>query len=114
VLARGEILLHTQYNDSCPGIVLEAMASGIPVVYSDSGGTPELVGSDAGLGVPTESSWERVQPPDPDALAVAALAVADEWRRRSEAARARAVDHFDQRQWLRRHAALFDELLANA
>lgn len=39
-----DIFLHLAENDPCPNVVLEAMASGLPVLYKDSGGTPELVG----------------------------------------------------------------------
>jgi glycosyltransferase involved in cell wall biosynthesis len=35
-------------NESCPNVVLEALASGLPVLYRDSGATAELVG-DAGI-----------------------------------------------------------------
>ena len=53
ILRRGHVLLHTKYNDPCPTAVIEAMACGVPVVYSSSGGVPELVGQEAGIGVPT-------------------------------------------------------------
>jgi glycosyltransferase involved in cell wall biosynthesis len=32
-----DVLLHPKYNDPCPTVVLEAMACGLPVVYSASG-----------------------------------------------------------------------------
>ncbi|HWH06801.1 MAG TPA: hypothetical protein VNT23_10265, partial [Gaiellaceae bacterium] len=32
-------LLHTKVNDPCPNVVLEALASGLPVVHPASGGT---------------------------------------------------------------------------
>jgi glycosyltransferase involved in cell wall biosynthesis len=35
-------------NEACPNVVLEAMASGLPVIYKDSGGTLEIVG-DTGI-----------------------------------------------------------------
>jgi|GEM_PF-1873990 len=36
-------LLFPSRNDYCPNTVLEAMSCGLPVIYHDSGGTPELV-----------------------------------------------------------------------
>ena len=39
-------------NDPCPTSVIEAMACGLPVAYAASGGTVELVGDEAGIGVP--------------------------------------------------------------
>jgi glycosyltransferase involved in cell wall biosynthesis len=107
---RGDVLLHPKYNDPCPTVVLEAMASGLPVVYSESGGTPELVG-DAGIGVDAPLDWERDHPPDPEALAAAVLRVAAKLDEYSGAARARAVERFDLRPWLERHRALFADLV---
>lgn len=39
-----DVFLHLAEKESCPNVVLEAMASGLPILYKDSGGTPELVG----------------------------------------------------------------------
>jgi glycosyltransferase involved in cell wall biosynthesis len=110
ILRLGDILLHTKYNDPCPTIVLEAMACGLPVVYSATGGVPELVGDDAGIGVPSPLDWEVDRPPDPDALADAVLAVAERLDSFGDAARVRA-QAFDARLWIRRHRELFEELV---
>lgn len=111
VLRRGDILLHTKVNDPCPGLVAEAMACGLPVVYSASGGVPELVGEDAGVGVETPLRWDEIVPPDPEALARAVLAVRERLDEHREAARGRAVEQLDIEPWLRRHAEVFTELL---
>jgi glycosyltransferase involved in cell wall biosynthesis len=106
-LFRGaDILLHTKYNDPCPTVVIEAMACGLPVVYSASGGVPELVG-DAGEGVPTTASYERDYPPPPAALADAVERVARERGRFAERARERAVRDLSLDHWLARHRAVF-------
>jgi glycosyltransferase involved in cell wall biosynthesis len=112
LMRRADLLLHTKYNDPCPGVVLEALASGLPVVYSASGGVPELVGPDAGTGVPAPLDWEREHPPDPAALAEAVLAVAERRADFAEAARRRAVERFDVRPWVARHREVFGRLLA--
>jgi len=108
---RAHLLLHTQMNDSCPSVVLEAMACGLPVVHPASGGTVELVGEDGGIGVTHEASWDRLEPPPAEALAAAAERVLAELPAYSAAARRRALERFSLAHWLDRHASLFAELL---
>jgi glycosyltransferase involved in cell wall biosynthesis len=110
LLRRGHLLLHTKVKDPCPTLVLEAMASGLPVVYPASGGTVELVGDEAGVGVPHPESWERDEPPSPEDLAEAVDRVLADLDRFSAAARARAVARFSLGPWLDRHAELFERL----
>jgi glycosyltransferase involved in cell wall biosynthesis len=111
---RAHLLLHTKRNDPCPNVVLEALACGLPVVHSASGGVPELVGEEAGVGVPDEGSWERDVPPDPEALAAAVDTVLESLDRYRAAARARAVRRFDLGPWIERHRELFSTLLERA
>jgi glycosyltransferase involved in cell wall biosynthesis len=111
IFHRAHMLLHTQVNDSCPMVVLEAMACGLPVVYTCSGGVPELVGGEAGVGVPDPTDWDRLVPPDPVSLAEAVLKVAAGLKNYSQAARARTVERFDLQPWLRRHREVFERLL---
>ncbi len=111
IFRRAHLLLHTKYNDPCPGVVIEAMACGLPIVYSESGGVPELVGKDAGIGISVERGWERDIPPDPKAMAAAVIKVADRRKQYSDAARQRAEETFDVRPWLRRHQAVFENVV---
>jgi glycosyltransferase involved in cell wall biosynthesis len=114
VFRRAHVLLHTKVNDPCPTAVVEAMACGLPVVYAASGGTVELVGDDAGIGVPHPEGWDRDEPPDPAALAEGVRRVLADRDTYATAARRRAVERFALEPWLDRHAELFSRLAGGA
>jgi glycosyltransferase involved in cell wall biosynthesis len=112
LMRRAHLLLHTKVQDPCPSVVIEAMACGLPVVYPASGGTVELVGDEAGVGVVHPTSFDRDEPPAPDELADAVLRVLGDRAAYAAAARSRAVARFALGPWLDRHEELFHELLA--
>jgi glycosyltransferase involved in cell wall biosynthesis len=107
---RAHVLLHTKVNDPCPNVVLEALACGVPVVHSASGGTPELVGG-GGIGVASDTTWDVDVPPAPELLATAVEAVLANHEEFRAAARRRAIEQFDLEPWVDRHRALFQELV---
>lgn len=107
---RHHLLLHTKYNDPCPRLVVEAMACGLPVVFSASGGVPELVGDNAGIGIPSTLDWEKDHPPDPSELAQAMSHVFEKIDKLSKSARERAVVCFDVKPWRESHARIFKQL----
>ena len=111
VFRRAHVLLHTKVNDPCPTTVIEAMACGVPVAYAASGGTVELVGDEAGIGVPHDDGFDRDAPPPPPALAAAVSAVLADRDRYAAGARRRAVERFALDAWLDRHAAIFARLV---
>ncbi|MGQ0732901.1 MAG: glycosyltransferase [Acidobacteriota bacterium] len=76
-----DVFLNLSENDPCPNVVLEALASGLPVLFRDSGGVPELVG-DCGKAV------------TPETFAVALTEVMIDRDRLARAARERAVQRF--------------------
>ena len=112
IFQRASILVHSKYNDPCPAVVLEALSCGLPVVYSASGGVPELVGDTAGIGIPAEVTFDRDIPPDPAAIARGVIEVSRDLAQRSRAARQRAVERFDIGGWLGRHRAVFERVIA--
>jgi len=102
------ILLHSKFNDVCPTVVLEAMSCGLPVVYSNSGGVPELVGEEAGIGIPTVRSWVKEQLPDTEKFVEGVFRVIDSYDKFSEAARSRVENHFNLDNWVNRQKKVFE------
>jgi glycosyltransferase involved in cell wall biosynthesis len=94
VLACPSIIAPDGDRDGLPNVVVEAMATGLPVVGSAISGIPEAVlDGDTGFLVP---------PGDPVALAAALTRCGDAplRARLGEAAAARARAHFDGERWL--------------
>lgn len=54
-----DIFLHAARDDPCPNVVLEALSSGLPVIYHNSGGTPEIAGN-YGIPLPVEITAETI------------------------------------------------------
>jgi glycosyltransferase involved in cell wall biosynthesis len=86
--------------------VLDAMALDIPVVTTDAGGLPELVGSDAGLVVPAG---------DADALeaAIGRMLADPELRQRSIEGGRRVVERFSVRAMAEGMRSVYDSVVAN-
>jgi glycosyltransferase involved in cell wall biosynthesis len=105
------LLLHTKYNDPCPTVPIEAMASGLPVVGTHSGGMPELVPDSCGVLVPVEHGWTRDLAGDPGDLANAVEHIMGNHSVMAAAARNHAVRTFEVHAWLERHDRVFRRLL---
>jgi glycosyltransferase involved in cell wall biosynthesis len=105
------VLLHPKYMDPCPTVVIEALASGLPVVGPASGGLPELVDAGSGRLLPVPEDWERMYAPDAAAMAAAVAEIAERWPEFSGHARRRAVALFAAERWLERHRSIFRRLL---
>ncbi len=83
-MAAADLVTLPSYMEGCPNVVLEALASGRPVVATNVGGIPEMMNDEHG---------QLVQPRDPDALAVALAAALDRsWD-------AQAISSHGSRSW---------------
>lgn len=107
ILENADILLHTKVMDPCPRLVVEAMAAGLPIVYPASGGLPEMIAQEAGIGVPSPENYEEESPASPQDLCNAVLAVDREWGEYSRGARACAAERFGLAPWLETHKRAF-------
>ncbi|MBL8101924.1 MAG: glycosyltransferase family 4 protein [Anaerolineales bacterium] len=111
--SQAHLLLHTKYADPSPGLVLEAMALGMPVVYLNNGGVPELVG-DAGIGVHVEHDWDRINLPNPQAMADMVMQIYVRREEFSQKARQRAADLFSLEKFVERHKEIFEKVLGDS
>lgn len=92
---RNTIYLSLDVNAACPNTVVEALASGAPVVGFDTGALKELVGEEAGIIVSYGSDPWLLEPPGIEALREAIHQVAANYDHFAKAARQRAEKLFD-------------------
>jgi glycosyltransferase involved in cell wall biosynthesis len=106
------LLLHTKYNDPCPTVPIEAMACGLPIVGTRSGGMPELVPEKCGVLVPVEQGWKQDLSGDPGALADAVERVMTTRYAKADAARSHALRTFEVDCWTHRHVEIFQQVMS--
>tara|TARA_B110000003_G_scaffold266421_1_gene293370 strand:+ start:713 stop:1780 length:1068 start_codon:yes stop_codon:yes gene_type:complete len=59
ILNNTNLAIHIKYKDPCPNAVIEKLQYGIQHIYSNSGGTPELIG-DAGYPINVKNVWNEM------------------------------------------------------
>lgn len=111
VFRSADIYVMTKPNDPCPNTVLEALACGLPVIYSATGGVPELVGDEAGWPLDCEENFDTMVWPEVSDLTAAMRVAAQSWEVQAHAARKRAVERYDLTPWIDRHRTVFTQLL---
>jgi len=97
------LLYSSDINPACPNSVIEALACGLPVVAFSTGALPELVTGIAGRLAGYGGDPWKLDPPDGDALADAALEVLGDQERFRTGARRRAQEAFGLEQMVERY-----------
>ena len=101
-----------KYKDPCPNTVIEALACGLPVLYSKSGGLPELVTSNCGVGLDVRNSWKNASiTPQEDKIGKGMIQIYRNYKFLSLNARKRAVKKFDLKYWFKRHEKIFNNYI---
>lgn len=106
------VVLHPKYLDPCPTVAIEALACGVPVVGSGSGGMPELVPPDCGRLIPAPTDWNRMITPEGGALAEAVADLLPRLEDFRRAARRHAEAAFSSAAWVDAHREICRGLLA--
>ena len=107
-----DVYLMLKHNDPCPNTVLEALACGLPVLYSNSGGVPELATGLSGHPLEVKQGFEETFTPSPEAIAEGMVTILENLAERKIAARKRAEEAFDINNWINRHREVFEQLLS--
>lgn len=111
-LYRGaDCMLNLSYWDTCPNVLIEALACGLPVVGVDYGGVAELIGENGGIRVPERIPFTYIDHMNPQRMPQAPITAYVNAIRRvlenqvpiAQAARSRAEKHFDIRQVARQY-----------
>ena len=111
IYRRAHILLHLKYKDPCPTVPIEAMACGLPVLGSATGGMPELIGDSAGKLISLPDSWDELLVPDAESLFTALQEIMARFDDFRKAARNRAETLFSHTSWIEIQRNLFRNLL---
>lgn len=96
-LSDSDIFLSLEINASCPNAIIEALATGLPVIGFSTGATPELVNDSCGYLIPYGSDVWKLERPiiDCDKLYTSLNRIIEEYVTFSENARERAIRQYD-------------------
>lgn len=105
-----DIYVMLKHNDPCPNTVIEALACGLPVLFSNSGGVAELATGLSGHPVPVMQGFDNNNVPSVEDIAEGMEQITHNLTERRTAARRRAVEAFNLDRWIERHREVFCSL----
>lgn len=108
---RAHVLLHPKYKDPCPTVVIEAMACGLPVIGSRSGGMTELIGGEGGILIDVPETWNEMPVPGAEEMVDSVIQIISKLEIWRNDARKRALSKFDKLAWLEQHREVFLKVL---
>ena len=113
IYQKADAFIYMAHNAPCPNSVIEAMSSGLPILYSNSGGLPELVGIDCGVPLEVENNYDYAICPTPDKISEGIVKIIVNHKKFSQNSRKKATTFFSIEKWIERHRIVFENLLKN-
>jgi glycosyltransferase involved in cell wall biosynthesis len=112
-----DVFVLSSFSEGMPLALIEAMAAGVPVVATRTGGVEEVVSTSAGgsEGVIISDRGRLVPPGDPEAMATCiqkALLFPQESRMLADKAKAYVRENFSIEQMVRKTEEVYEEVLA--
>ena len=105
---KADAYIMLKYLDPCPNTVIEAMACGLPILYSKSGGLTEIVGKNCGYGMVVEENWEKkYNVPEVNDIGNGMIEIAKNCETMGFNSRKRAIKNHNLEKWINRHKIIF-------
>lgn len=111
VLKGQKIFLNLETNPPCPNAVIEALASGVPVVGFDNGSLRELIGDEGGILIPYGADPWKLDIPLVDKLEPAIAQIFDRYEYYSRGARLRAESFFGLDQMVDKYVRVIETVM---
>ena len=110
IYQNSHVYVMLKYKDPCPNTVIEALSCGLPILYSASGGVPEIVGNSCGVALKVLDNWhEKKIVPKDEQIVNGMIKIYKNYLSMSKNARNRAVAKFDIKYWIERHKIIFNK-----
>ena len=96
------------HNAPCPNALIEAIASGLPVVYLNSGSCKEIV-EKGGIAIKSKLSWKKYNSINYKLISNALNRIILNYNYYSKEARKSAIKKHDFKNWIKRHDVVFEK-----
>ena len=110
IYAASDIFLSLDINSACPNAVIEALASGLPVVGYDTGALKELVTPESGIIVPFGGNPWKLDEPKYENIADAIKIIIGDLNKYSIGARNLAENKLSHRNMCENYISIFNKI----
>ena len=106
-----DIYLYFVHQSNCPNSILEAMATGLPIISVSTGGVPEIVDENCGVCLYSEPSWDKPTVPNIDEAVDGVKKILKDYSFFSDSCLKKVKKNHNFNDWINRHKEVFKEYL---